>query len=79
MPGVRQSQNAGAEGIVIVQKHRSELPVHVQPPYSKALLRQVGTILQNMGIATVLDEENLTLHKASESERSAIAQSAVSG
>jgi hypothetical protein len=58
----------------VVQKHCSELPLHVQSRFSNAILREVGEAFQNMGIATVLDEDDLTSEKGGERERSAIAQ-----
>jgi hypothetical protein len=57
------------------QKHRSELPEHVQSRFSNAILREVGRALNNMGMATVLDEEeDLASEKGRGRERSEIAQ-----
>jgi hypothetical protein len=47
----------------VVQKHRSELPVHVQPQFSDSVLTDVGRKLQNMGISIVLDEDDLVSKK----------------
>jgi len=58
----------------VVKKHRSELPVHVQPRFSDVILGDVEKILQNMGIATVVDEEDLARETRHERERSEIAQ-----
>jgi hypothetical protein len=58
----------------VVQKNRSELPVHLQSRFSNAILREVGRVLQSMGISTVLDEDDLTSEKGREPERSEIAQ-----
>jgi hypothetical protein len=58
----------------VVQKHRSELPVHLQSRYSDAILRDVTKVLHDMGIATVLDEENLASEKDRERKPSPIAQ-----
>ena len=58
----------------IVRQHRSELPKHIQPRFSIAELREVGKLLHKMGIAATLDEEDLSIEKASERERSEIAQ-----
>jgi hypothetical protein len=58
----------------VVQNHRSELPVHLQSRFSNAILHNVGKVFQNMGIATVLDEEDLASEKGREPERSPIIQ-----
>ncbi len=58
----------------VVQKHRSELPVHLQSRFSNAILRDAGKTFQNMGIAIVLDEEDLAGETGGERERSEIAQ-----
>jgi hypothetical protein len=78
----RQQIKASLEAVVgrwrafeqVVRKHRSELPVHVQSQYSNAILGEVGSVLQSMGISTVLDEDDLASDKGRERERSAIAQ-----
>jgi hypothetical protein len=59
------------------KKHRSELPIHLQSRFSNATLRDVGTALQNMGIAVVLDEENLAGETGPKRRRSEIAQTYV--
>jgi hypothetical protein len=58
----------------VVKKHRSKLPVHVQPRFSNAILREVSRVLQNMGISTALDEDELASEKGRERELSEIAQ-----
>lgn len=58
----------------VVQKHRSELPVHVQPRFSDAVLTDVGKKLQNMGISIVLDEDDLVSKKGGQREHSEVAQ-----
>jgi hypothetical protein len=58
----------------VVQKHREELPVHLQSRVSDAALREVGKALQNMGIAVALDEDDLASEKGRERERPEIAQ-----
>jgi len=45
----------------VVQKHRSELPLHVQAPFSDSMLQGVENVLKNMGRASVLDEEDLAI------------------
>ena len=50
----------------VVQKYRSELPVHLQSRYADPILRDVTKIFQNMGIATVVDEDDLANEKAGE-------------
>ena len=58
----------------VVQEHRSELPVHLQSRFSSTILHDVGKVFQNMGIATVLDEEDLASEKRRGPERSPIIQ-----
>jgi hypothetical protein len=59
----------------VVEKHRSELPAHLQSRFSDSVLRGLVKGLHRMRIATVLDEEDLTSEKnAGPSGRSAIAQ-----
>jgi hypothetical protein len=58
----------------VVQKHRSELPVHLQSRFSNTILGEVRKILRNMGIAAVLDEEDLIRERGRERELSATAQ-----
>jgi hypothetical protein len=58
----------------VVRKHRPELPVHIQSKVSDSILGEVGKALQTMGIAIVLDEEDLSIEKSGERERSVIAQ-----
>ena len=78
----RQHIKASLEAVVgkwrvfkqVVERHRSELPVHLQLRYSDAILRDISKALQNMGIATILDEEDLASEKDREREPSAIAQ-----
>ena len=79
----RQQIKASAEALLlrwraferVVQKHRSALPVHVQPRFSNSILREVGRQLQRMGISAVLDEDDLALSETGrERDRSAIAQ-----
>jgi hypothetical protein len=78
----RQHVKASLEAVVgkwrvfkqVVQKHRSDLPVHLQSRYSDAILREVSKVFQNMGIATVLDEEDLASEKDRERKPSPIAQ-----
>jgi hypothetical protein len=78
----RQQIKASLEAVVgkwrvfeqVVQKHRSELPIHPQSRFSNAILRDVGKIFRKMGIAAVLDEEQLTREKRHEQQRSEIAQ-----
>jgi hypothetical protein len=78
----RQHIKASLEAVVgkwrvfkqVVQKYRSELPVHVQSRYSDAILRDVTKVLQNMGIATVLDEEDLASEGDRKRDPSAIAE-----
>jgi len=77
----RQQITASLEAVVgkwqafkeVVQKHRSELPVHVQSRYSDAILRDITKVFQNMGIGTVLDGEDLAREKVEEPELSGIA------
>jgi len=47
----------------VVHKHRSAMPVHLRPRFSKAILLDVRKKMHNMGIATVLDEEDLSLEQ----------------
>jgi hypothetical protein len=78
----RQQVKASLEAVVgkwrlfkqVVERHRSELPVHLQSRYSDAILHKVSNVLQNMGIATVLDEEDLASEKDCERKPSEIAQ-----
>src|SRR5437016_1362558 len=78
----RQQIKASLEAVVgkwrvfeqVVQKHRSELPIHLQSRFSKAILGEVGKMFQKMGIAVVLDEEDLACEKRHEQERTEIAQ-----
>ncbi len=78
----RQQVKASLEAVLgkwevfeqVVQKHRSELPVNLQSRFSNATLHDVSKILHNMAIATVLDEEDLTVEKGGDRERSEIAQ-----
>jgi hypothetical protein len=78
----RQQIKASLEAVVgkwlifrqVVQEHRSELPVHVQSRFSSTILDDIGKVFQSMGIATVLDEEDLASNKGGDSERSAVAQ-----
>jgi hypothetical protein len=78
----RQKIKASLEALVrrwqvfkqVTQKHRSELPRHLQSRFSNAILRGVGSVFQNMGIATVLDEEDLASSKGCERARTEIAQ-----
>ena len=58
----------------VVEKHRSELPLHLRSRYSKAKLHDVQKIFQDMGIAMVLDEEDLARKKVLLKEGTAIAQ-----
>ncbi len=58
----------------VVQKHREELPVHVQSRVSDAALGEIGKALQKMGIAVAADEDDLASEKGRELEHSAIAQ-----
>jgi hypothetical protein len=44
----------------VVEKYRSELPVHVQSGFSGSTLAEVGKGMHKMRIAVVLDEEDLT-------------------
>jgi len=70
----RQHVKASLEAVVgnwrvfkqVVQKYRSELPVHLQSRYADPILRDVTKIFQNMGIATVVDEDDLANEKAGE-------------
>ena len=65
----RQQVKASLESVLgkwrvfeqVVQKHRSELPRHVQAPFSDSILRDVEKALKNMGKASVLDEEDLAI------------------
>jgi hypothetical protein len=59
----------------VVEKHRSELPVHAQSRFSGSTLREFAKGLHKMRIAIVLDEEDLTRENDAEpAGRSAIAQ-----
>jgi hypothetical protein len=58
----------------VVEEHRSELPVHLRSRFSKAKLHEVRKIFQDMGIAAVVDEEDLSREKVLLKQRSAIAQ-----
>jgi hypothetical protein len=78
----RQQVKASRDAVVekwrvfkqVVQKHRSELPVHLQSLYSDAILLGVSKVLHDMGIATALDEEDLASEKDRERKPSQIAQ-----
>jgi hypothetical protein len=78
----RQHTKASLESVLrpwrrfkqVVRKHRSELPEHVQPPFSDAILGGVAKALQNMGIAITCDEDDLATQPGNERERSEIAQ-----
>jgi hypothetical protein len=78
----RQQIKASLEAVVskwrvfedVVQEHRSDLPKHLRSRVSKAILRKVGKALQSMGIAIVIDEEDLVSDKGREREISAINQ-----
>jgi hypothetical protein len=56
----------------IAERHRSELPEHIQSHFSIANLREIGTLLQRMGIAADL-EGDLFREKAGERELTDIA------
>jgi hypothetical protein len=58
----------------VVQTHRSALPVHIRSKVSKSTLDEIGKALQTMGIAIVLDEEDLASEKRGEPVPSEIAQ-----
>jgi hypothetical protein len=57
----------------VVEKHRSELPVHLRSRVSKAIL-EAGKPFQKLGIAIVLDEADLASERVGERERSEITQ-----
>jgi hypothetical protein len=59
--------------VEVVEKHRSELPVHVRPLFSKAKLYEIREMLHKMEVSTVVDEEDLAQEKILR-ERSVIAQ-----
>jgi hypothetical protein len=61
----------------VVRKHRSALPDHVQLRYSDAVLGDIAKKLQAMGLATVLDEEDLASERGLEQVRSDIAETYV--
>ena len=58
----------------IAEKHRSDLPEHLQSRFSAANFGKVWDVLQNMGIAVAFEEEDLTREKTVQRERTAIAQ-----
>jgi hypothetical protein len=78
----RQQVKASLEAVIgkwrvfkqVIEKHRSELPEHVQSPYADEILSDISKKLQVMGIATVLDEEDLGIERSDERVRSEIAQ-----
>ena len=78
----RQQIKASVEAIVerwrvlerVVHKHRSDLPVHAQSAFSDPILREVKKGLQEMGMACVLDEEDLTSENSRGLRHSEIAQ-----
>ena len=58
----------------VVQKHRSDLPLHLQAPFSDSILKEVEKALKNMGKASVLDEKDLTSKDDPNPERSEVAR-----
>jgi hypothetical protein len=58
----------------VAQQHRFELPTHLQSRLSDETLHTVGRIYQSMGIAIVIDEEDLLSEEGSRRELSERAQ-----
>jgi hypothetical protein len=58
----------------VVQRHRSELPLHLQSRFSNASLRNLEKVFHSMKSTLVLDEDDLVNEKRPERELSAIAQ-----
>jgi hypothetical protein len=56
----------------VVGKHRSELPVHVQPRFADSALSKLGKRLHNMRVAIVLEEEDLTSERDGEQNRHSV-------
>jgi hypothetical protein len=57
-----------------VQEHRPALPLHLQERFSDAALLEIAKRLDSMGVATVLDEEDLASRTDVPREPSEIAQ-----
>jgi hypothetical protein len=60
----------------VVEKHRSELPEHLQPRFSEENLRDAWEKILEIIISPVVDEEDLARERFSR-ERSAIAQTCI--
>jgi hypothetical protein len=58
----------------VVRRYRSDLPPHVQARYAESVLLEVGKVFQSMGIAAVVDKDNLTIENRRGRPRTAIAQ-----
>ena len=61
----------------VVQRHRAELPLHLQSRFTDKTLSDIQKILHSVGNATVLDEEDLVNKKAGERKLSVTAQTYV--
>ena len=78
----RQQIEASLEGLLkkwkkvehVVQKHRSDLPVHLQTRFSNECLARVSKLLHDMRKAAILDEEDILSQKGPVPELSVPAQ-----